>query len=171
MTQELNDFINSIGELEESLIPRRVEQITDDFANSELSEAFGTDAFADVIDRWYGNQPGLLWEIIEKLRDRSPALASWANSSLRKLLKAPAEVIFDRSVLGRNIKEKNGWNAPDEDVKRWFSACEFGSSHRRSADTQAKLDMVKQLWTNREGIRPAISKEWPVDAANSLVWK
>jgi phenylalanyl-tRNA synthetase alpha chain len=165
MTQELNDFINSIGELEESLIPRRVEQITDDFANSELSEAFGTDAFADVIDRWYGNQPGLLWEIIEKLRDRSPALASWANSSLRKLLKAPAEVIFDRSVLERNIKEKNGWNAPDEDVKRWFSALRiYLHTIVENADTQAKLDIVKQLWTNREGIRPAISKEWPVDA-------
>jgi phenylalanyl-tRNA synthetase alpha chain len=165
MTQDLNDFINSIDQLEESKLLRRVEQIADDFADSELSEAFGTHAFADVIGRWYGNQPGLLWEIIEKLQGRSPALATWANSSLRKLLKAPAEVIFDRSVLERNIKDKNGWNAPDEDVKRWFSALRiYLHTIVENADTTAKLDLVKQLWTNREGIKPAISKEWPSEA-------
>jgi phenylalanyl-tRNA synthetase alpha chain len=165
MAQELNDLINSLTELEDSKLTRRVEQIVDDFADGELSQAFGTDAFADVIGRWYGDQPGLLWEIIEKLRGRSPALASWANSSLRKLLKAPAEVIFDRSVLERNIKDTNGWTAPDEDVKRWFSALRiYLRTIVENADTPAKLDLVKQLWTNREGIKPAISKEWPSEA-------
>jgi phenylalanyl-tRNA synthetase alpha chain len=81
------------------------------------------------------------------------------------LLKAPAEVIFDRSVLERNIKDKNGWNAPDEDVERWFSALRiYLHTIVENADTPANLGLVKQLWTNREGIELAIDKEWPIEA-------
>jgi phenylalanyl-tRNA synthetase alpha chain len=163
MNRELNNLIDSISEMDEYSIPSRVWQLAD-FAQAELSQAFGTDTFPDVIAQWYGNQPGLIWEIIEKLRGRSPSLASWASGPLRRLLKAPAEIIFERSVLERNI-EKDGWSAPDEDVKRWFSALRiYLRTIVANADTQANLDLIKQLWTNREGIRPAISKEWPSEA-------
>jgi phenylalanyl-tRNA synthetase alpha chain len=160
MTQKSNDLIHSISELEVSHLPERIEQIAD-LAESELSQAFGTDEFASVIGNWYGNQPGLLWEIIKKLRDRSPALtSSWANRSLRRMLKAPAEVVFDRSVLDRDYEEGD-WSASDEYVRRWFDSLRtYLRTLIEHADETTKLSLVEQLWTNREGIRDSISKEW-----------
>src|SRR5207245_8934328 len=68
MNQKLKEYIQSITELEESKLPSRVWQIAEDFVHDELNKAFGTDEFAEVIARWYGDQPGLLWDIIEMLR-------------------------------------------------------------------------------------------------------
>ena len=160
MDQRLKDYIQSIDKLELSQLPERVEQIADDFAYKEVNQAFGTDAFADKIGLWYGDQPGLLWEIIEKLRERSPSLATWANSYLRKLLMVPAEVVFNFSVLKRDSKKSDG-NAPDEYVQRWFSALRtYIRTLIENANSRAELDLVEQLWMNRAGIKAAISKEW-----------
>src|SRR5713226_6885867 len=171
MAQELNDLINSLTELEESKLPRRVWQISD-FAQIEFNAVFGTDEFADAIVRWFGDQPGWLWEILETLRTRSRALASWANSSVRRLLKAPAEVVFSRSALERDAK-KQDWTAPDENIERWFSALNiYLRTIVENAKTQQNLALVEQLWTNRadtdveqfgsngSGIKAAISAEW-----------
>jgi phenylalanyl-tRNA synthetase alpha chain len=171
MAQELNDLINGLIELEESRLPTRVWQISD-IAHGEFNAGFGSDAFTDAVARWYGNQPGWLWKIVETLCARSPALASWANSSFRRLLKAPAEVVFSRSVLERDAKRQD-WSAPDQDVKRWFSALRvYLRTIVESTDTQQKLELVEQLWTNRadphidqfwtnrSGMKAAISKEW-----------